>query len=216
MTHASERLDYEDSGKWYTDKVERRINDVFSSHKGRHWVHETKIKPRLEIAEGNLLVEIGVGLGNHLGSYRGLNYLGYDVNERLLTYARRAAEFHKIDPKNIRRTTDGAIPVQTQSIDGLFAVATLHEVEDLEAELIEIDRVMKPSGRVVIVERMCAINEPQEHITRLKETPAFLPGWFARRDYATQENRFMASYFGEYPNASPLFRFYLLAAQKPL
>ena len=214
--HTSQTLDYENSSKGTINRVKRKISDVFYSHRGRHWVHEAKIKPKLQIAEGFSLVEIGVGAGHHLGSYRSLNYVGFDIDEQLLWYAKRNAEFQKINPQNIRKTTNGMIPVGSQSIDGLFAVASLHEIEDLEAELKEIDRVMKPNGRVVIVERMCAINESPEHISRLKELPFLLPAWFARRSYAAQDERFMASYFGEYPNANPLFRFYLLVAQKPL
>ena len=213
---ALERLDFETAGRRVLDDIDQRIRDVFYNHRGLNWMHEAKVKPRLELAEGDAIAEIGIGAGTHIGSYAGLNYTGFDVDERLLVYARQKAEIWKINSANIRKTADGKIPLQDESIDKMFAVATMHEVLDLEAELSEIDRVLKHGGIVVIVERLCAIGESPAHIAKLKQIPFFLPEWFGRRGHQTSEEIFRASYCGECQNSNPSFNFYLLAPQKPL
>jgi len=88
-------------------------------------------------------------------------------------------------------------------------------VDDIEAELREMDRVVHNNGQILIVERMCAISETPRAIKNLKLEPELLSGWFDREGYDVEKTQFKATYWGESLTEQPQFNFYLVSAYKP-
>lgn len=182
---------------------------------GLYALHERVLKPILGIDPTEGLLEVGVGSGNHLNSYRGYRYWGIDVDLEKVRIARRMAEECAISPLQIVQNAPGDVPFDEHTFERVMAVCTLHEVEDIPRMLSEIDRVLKPSGRVGIIERMTAHGESAEAQERLRQMPAVLRTWFGSHNYTFRENACHASYYGECLRAAPLFPFYVFNAVKP-
>jgi len=128
--------------------------------------------------------------------------------------AMKIARFFGIPSTRVQGIFPNEIPQDSGSVDRLFSICTFHEVEDIDKMLEEMDRIVTQQGIVAVVERMCAIEESQDHIRNLKAMPDLLPCWFSDHGYRAQETRFQASYWGESLSSQPLFNFYMLSAKK--
>ncbi len=179
-----------------------------------HDIHEKVIKPALGMQNGDRVLEVGVGIGDHLKSYRGFNYWGVDTDPQALMLAQENADLHEIDDRRILQTSPRNLPFKDGEFERVFSLCTLHEVEDITQTLTEIDRVLSKNGRVAIAERITAYGESPEAQARLREEPLLLPKWFGERSYQTETKSFKASYWGESLEGKPSFDFYLFIAQK--
>ena len=141
-------------------------------------LHEKIIKPRLNLNRYKRVVEIGVGKMSHLGSYSDCDYHAFDIDQECVDQSRLMAGYFGVKKDNIRKRRSDKLPFLDSSIDGIFSVCTLHEIEDIESELTEMDRLTKPGGNIIIVERMCALSETPEEIERLRSIPRNLDHWF--------------------------------------
>lgn len=210
-------LDYEDASDEEKNRVHQRFHDFgvrFTNSGKKFELHEKLLKPELELFNGVRIAELGVGEGYHLESYTGLDYTGFDTNFNMLLIAYENAQRFGMPLLNLRHILAGNIPLKDKSIDRLFSICMLHEAGDLERELSEMDRVVVQNGRIVIVERMCVIEESPEAIQRLKDENQFLPEWFFRNKYEITEKRFRATYWGELLEGELLFNFYLVSARQ--
>ncbi len=210
-------LDYEYASDEEKNRVHQRFHDFgvrFTNSGKKFELHERIIKPELELFDGAKIVELGVGEGYHLESYRDLDYRGFDTNFDMLLIAYKNAQKLGMPLLNLQDMLTGNIPLKDKSMDRLFSICMLHEAGDLERELSEMDRVVIQNGRIVIVERMCAIEELPEAIQRLKDENQFLPEWFSRNKYEISEKRFKATYWGELLEGEPLFNFFLISARQ--
>jgi len=210
-------LDYEDASEEEKDRVHQRFHDFgirFTNSGKKFELHEKIIKPELELFNGAKIVESGVGEGYHLESYMDLDYRGFDTNFDMLSISRKNARRLGMPSLNLQFMIAGNLPLEDKSIDRLFSICTLHETKDIEKELSEMDRVINQNGKIVIVERMCVIEESAEAIQRLKDENQFLPEWFSRNRYRANEKRFQATYLGELLEGEPLFNFYLISAKR--
>ncbi|MBS3075698.1 methyltransferase domain-containing protein [Candidatus Pacearchaeota archaeon] len=210
-------LDYEDASDEEKDRVHQRFHDFgvrFTNSGRRFELHEKLLKPELELFDGVRIAELGVGEGYHLGSYRDLDYRGFDTNYDMLLTAYKNAQRFGMPLLNLEHMLTGNIPLQDKSIDRLFSVCMLHEAEDTERELSEMHRVVVQNGKIVVVERMCVIEESARAIQRLKDENQFLPEWFSRNGYEINERRFRATYWGESLDNDLMFNFYLVSGKR--
>ena len=210
-------LDYETTSPEELEEAVRGLHSLdqnFRMSGEKYELHKRVLKPKLEIFEGAKIVEIGVGDGFHLSSYKNLDYHGFDADFKILMEAMRNARAFKIPSTRIQCISPYEIPLEDKSVDRLFLICALHEVDNIDKILQEIDRLTKPSGIIAIIERMCAIEEIPKHITNLKKEPALLPLWFSNHGYATQDEMFRAFYWGESLTLPPQFNFYLFLARK--
>ena len=102
-------------------------------------------------AEGRVL-EIGIGSGLNLPFYRNSReIIGLEPSPRLLAMARGVAE--KASPSvTLIEGSAVAIPIEDRSIDTVVTTWTLCTIPDAARALIEMRRVLKPSGRLLFVE----------------------------------------------------------------
>lgn len=210
-------LDYENSSPQQIEKVETAFftrGYEFCSSGKKYELHELVLKPEIGRLEGLRILEIGVEDGFHLGSYASLDYYGTDIDSSCLREARDRAQVHGLPSSRIVCRNDAHIPFGDNSMDCLFSVCTLHEVRDIQGELAEMDRVAKEHGKIIIVERMCAIGESPLAQANLKQEPNLVNQFFVRRGYIVRERAFKATYWGESLTEYPQFNFWMISAER--
>ena len=122
------------------------------------------------MAEGRVL-EIGVGSGVNLPWYTGRvkEVIGLEPQPKLLKMAARMP--HRV-PVNFIEGSAEAIPLESRSVDCVVMTWTLCSVGDAPAALTEMRRVLKPSGKLLLVEHGLA---PEEKVRKWQHrlTPAW-------------------------------------------
>ena len=101
----------------------------------------------LQPQTGKNYLDIGCGTGNytHKISQAGGVFMGVDPSQRMLDAARERHPQIKW-----QLGTAENLPMEDESVDGVIASLTLHHWEDLEKGFKELQRVLKPEGKIVI------------------------------------------------------------------
>ena len=125
-------------------------------------------------ATGRVL-EVGVGSGLNLQYYREVEQVvGIDPDAVLLDRARhRAADVPY--PVTLERGSAEALPYAPQSFDTVVGTLVLCTIPDAERALHEARRVLKPDGRLLLIEHVRA-DHPV--IGRLQDIAAPVWRWF--------------------------------------
>jgi ubiquinone/menaquinone biosynthesis C-methylase UbiE len=105
--------------------------------------------------EGKVLADIGCGTGyytldfSRLVGPEGLVY-SMDVNPELL----EKVTYKTKDLKNVINSlsSEESIPVKVGVIDVCISIQSFHEFDDKEVTLNEIKRILKPGGRLIIID----------------------------------------------------------------
>ena len=107
----------------------------------------SRIRHHLGLLEGKRYLDIGCGTGNYtLEVWQpGIELIGMDPSEEMLNQARsRSKDITWMQGRGEE------IPLKNNSIDGAFAVLTMHHWESIDKGISELHRVLKPNGRLVI------------------------------------------------------------------
>jgi ubiquinone/menaquinone biosynthesis C-methylase UbiE len=130
------------------DKMQRRLRD-------RGWL-ETPAIIKSGIVSGHVL-EIGPGPG-----YLGLEWLsrttntrlnGLEISKDMIDLARRnAVEYRLAERATYVQGTGARLPFRDGSFDGAVTASSLHEWDDPAETLQEIWRVLKPGGRLLVLD----------------------------------------------------------------
>jgi ubiquinone/menaquinone biosynthesis C-methylase UbiE len=117
----------------------------------------------ISAAEGRVL-EIGIGSGLNLPFYpqQVREIVGLEPSERLLGMAREAADRSRLKVKLIEGSAE-AIPLDRNSIDTVVTTWTLCTIPDAAGALMEMRRVLRPSGQLLFVEHGLA---PEEKVRK--------------------------------------------------
>ncbi len=109
-------------------------------------------------ASGNTL-EVGVGTGLNLPFYTDscLSVLGIDVSPRMLDRARKRAVYSKV-PVKLEEMDIQSTSLKSGSFDSVLAVFVFCTVPDPVLGLRECHRVLKPGGRLILLEHMASVN----------------------------------------------------------
>jgi SAM-dependent methyltransferase len=110
---------------------------------------------------GERMVDIGAGMGAGAmpAAATGAHVLAVEPTP----FVRRALRMRRIFSRcrACVEVVDGAaerIPVADRSVDAIWAVNTMHHWIDIERSVAEITRVLKPGGRVLLVDEL--FNDP--------------------------------------------------------
>jgi len=82
--------------------------------------------------------------------YPEMEFIGADVQEEMLKIAKERAE----GLKNVQllKNDEDRLPVEGNSVDGILLAHSFHELERPDSMLKEVMRVLRPGGRVVVVD----------------------------------------------------------------
>jgi ubiquinone/menaquinone biosynthesis C-methylase UbiE len=104
---------------------------------------------------GERVVDVGAGMGpaTMLAAKAGASVLAVDPTP----YMRRILDVRRLGQRGRTaiRVTDGAaesIPADDHSVDALWTVNTMHHWTDLDAAVHELARVLRPGGRLLLVD----------------------------------------------------------------
>ena len=109
------------------------------------------------LASGTVL-DLGIGTGlncQFLDKTKIDRLIGVDPCANSLVMAAKAAARHQL-PLEAIRCGGEAMPIADASVDTVLLTYTLCTVPDLDAVLREIDRVLRPAGRILFLEHVCA------------------------------------------------------------
>ncbi|WP_454199051.1 ubiquinone/menaquinone biosynthesis methyltransferase [Nocardia sp. Marseille-Q1738] len=128
-----------------------RMNFVMTLGRHARWCRE--VAERVAPPAGGQLLDIATGTGvialEAARRYPAVTVTGVDFSEEMLTRARTkpgadAVRWHRADAADL--------PFEDESFDGITEGYLLRNVEDLAGALREQHRVLKPGGRIVILE----------------------------------------------------------------
>jgi len=109
---------------------------------------------RLAPSSGERILEVGVGTGLSLPLYpRSCRVTGIDISEAMLERARRRLDRLAGHRTELRRMDARQLDYPDGCFDGVFAPYVMSVVPEPEAVMAEIRRVLRPGGRLVIVNR---------------------------------------------------------------
>jgi len=163
-----------------TPELTRRIRESFDESSGDEEHFPSRIDPRiyhvrlimdfLGDLSGQRVLDNGCGKGRFARLLResnpGASVCGIDISEAMLRYA----------PVEVERCagTMTALPFASGSFDAAYATESLEHAVDIDTAVAEMCRVVKPGGRIVIIDKNA------EHWGRL-ETPEW-ERWFGRME----------------------------------
>jgi ArsR family transcriptional regulator len=101
-----------------------------------------------------LLIDLGTGTGRILDLFSGCaeTLLGYDVNREMLAHARARLEARGVANAQLRLGDIFNLSAEESSADAVVIHQVLHFLEDPATAISEAARLLKPSGRLLIVD----------------------------------------------------------------
>jgi ubiquinone/menaquinone biosynthesis C-methylase UbiE len=122
-----------------------RFLERFQFRGGREWVCSR--------ARGDVL-EVAVGTGLNLGLYPSKAHLiGVDLSPEMLLRARsRSAELGR--PIELKEADVAALPFDDDTFDTVVSTLAMCAVPDEEAGILEMRRVLRPGGRMLLLDHI--------------------------------------------------------------
>ncbi len=114
------------------------------------------VAKNLKLKKGELLLDAGCGYGTtacYLAKKYHVNVVGIDINKYEIDYARKLAEKENVDDKAKFKVLDYShTSFKNKSFDGIFTVETLSHSPDVKKTLREFYRILKPGGKITLLE----------------------------------------------------------------
>ncbi len=129
----------------------REYFDQVEQH--RYGTHvELKRYVRFEDFKGKRVLEIGCGLGTDGRQFAqaGANYTGIDLTEAAIGMARKNFELHG-QQGTFRQVDAENMPFETGMFDLVYSFGVLHHTPDIEKAFSEVNRILKPGGRFIVM-----------------------------------------------------------------
>jgi ubiquinone/menaquinone biosynthesis C-methylase UbiE len=158
MAQASEavRRYYDESAAGYDKRVGRFERVLFAG--GREWVCSQ--------AEGEVL-EVALGTGRNLRHYpREVRLTGIELSPEMLELARREAEALGREA-DLRVGNAEALEFPEESFDTVVCTLSLCTILDDRAAVAEMHRVLRPGGRLLLLEHVRSPSLPVRSVQRL-------------------------------------------------
>jgi ubiquinone/menaquinone biosynthesis C-methylase UbiE len=127
---------------------------VLESEDRKIWQNPDKILSATEIMPRWIAADLGCGSGYFtvVLARRVKKVYAIDVQKEMLDFLEDKIRRMRISNVELLLSKGNEIPLENQCIDFLISVNTLHEFEDRVNMIREINRVIKPQGRLLIVD----------------------------------------------------------------
>ncbi|MET0398929.1 MAG: class I SAM-dependent methyltransferase [Longimicrobiaceae bacterium] len=139
----------------------RREYDALAARYDRHWERYTReslelFRPLLAGREAGRVLDLGCGTGAllpRLGAWGAgvARYTGVDLSAEMLRVAAGKAEGAAF-PAGFAAASADALPFGDAAFDTVVSASSLHFWADAEAALVEARRVLRPGGRLLLVD----------------------------------------------------------------
>jgi len=131
-----------------------KIYAVGSRDNRNHSIKIHAILKALQLKKGDNVLEVGVGEGEH--AYHCLtqsdaHFTGIDISQKTVDVAEKRIESFK-GRYTLKKDNANALSFGDNTFDAVFCAATLHHMEDPYLMISEMARVLKPGGRLAIME----------------------------------------------------------------
>jgi len=122
----------------------REASESYSFTFGTDILHVSQIVKHLNIQKGDKILEIGCNKGLLMQKLKeqGVDVVGIDVNEKAVQ-KKVVEEVYKMDATNL------VFP--PASFDKIYSAHTIEHIPNLKKAFEEMDRVVKPGGRIVLI-----------------------------------------------------------------
>lgn len=158
-----------------------RVRDVYD-RQARHYDAVIAVAERLLFSGGRhwacgqvsgRVLEVGIGTGRNLPLYpSGAELTGIELSPAMLDLAHaRAARLGR--PADLRLADAENLPFADGSFDSVIATLTLCSIPDPGTAVAEMARVLRPGGRLVLLDHVASPLPGVRKVQRLLE-PAFL------------------------------------------
>lgn len=144
------------------------------------------IVQRIAPRAGETIADLGAGVG-YLSiplADEGANVIALDFQQEMLDGIRERD--NGLERIRLVRATLPDIPLPDSSLDRVVMVNVFHEVEDKGRLVKEMVRVLRPSGRVSLVDWQARETErgpPQHERVPMEEAPSYFPGFVLEKSY---------------------------------
>ena len=131
---------------WFFRAFDRYINHIAASHK------------RMAFAgiEADRIVELGAGVGANLAHLpEGATVVAIEPSEAMHDALRRRAAEHRVELELIGGRAE-RLPLPDASVEEVICSLVLCTVEDPDATVAEVRRILRPGGRFRFVEHVAA------------------------------------------------------------
>jgi len=106
----------------------------------------------LELSPGDRVLEVGVGTGLGLPFYpRSCEIVGIDLSDGMLDKCRERLEIYRLRHVKVMRMDAGAMEFADNSFDAVMAAYVVTAVPDYRKVMLEMIRVCKPGGRIILL-----------------------------------------------------------------
>jgi ubiquinone/menaquinone biosynthesis C-methylase UbiE len=124
---------------------------------------------KIGLSENHVVCDIGAGTGVFTipaAKMTKNKVYALDINEDMLDFIAEKADSEELGNVECIKVADTRFALGDDTIDIALAVTVLHEVSDKRAFLGEIKRILKPDGKIVLIElhdRETPIGPPVSH-----------------------------------------------------
>jgi ubiquinone/menaquinone biosynthesis C-methylase UbiE len=143
MTEAQVRQQYDHLASVYDQRWNRYVTNTLSFLKT--WVNLSSLETVLDVACGTGEFERMV-----LSENPTQQMVGIDISEQMLAIARQ--KLHSYDNISFYAGSASTLPFPDQSFDVIVSANAFHYFDDPIAALAEVKRVLRPNGKVVILD----------------------------------------------------------------
>jgi len=151
----------------------RRVRDLYDREAARY-DSMIRIPERLLFGDGRIwaasqaigdVLEIAIGTGRNLPYYApGVRLTGQDISPAMLEIARRRARALG-RPVDLQVSDAQAMPLMDERFDSVVSTLSLCTIPDDRRALAEIRRVLRPGGRLILLEH---VRSPQPLVRALQ------------------------------------------------
>ena len=127
---------------------------VLESEDRKTWQNVDEILGLIEFKQNYLVADLGCGSGYFTIpiSYKVKKIYGIDVQREMLDFLEQKINRYNLGNIELLLSKDDKIPLDDESMDLLITINTLHEFRTKEKVIEEIQRVIKTSGKAIVID----------------------------------------------------------------